>query len=81
MKDLPTTGSRRRLAKNMSIVITLGWFVTIALVITGLVTKEQVDLVGVTFDRWYVAMGMVMGIYALSENLAKQSHATLNKNV
>lgn len=80
MKYLPTTGSRKQLAKTMSIITTLGWFVTIICVLMGWVTKDQVDLIGVTFDRWYITLGMVMGIYALSENLAKHSHAVLNKN-
>ncbi len=80
MREIPTTYSRKRFAKNLSYIIT-GWAIlTIICVLTGAVTNEQVQMIGCTYDRWYIAMGMVMGIYTIGEVGAKNACANLNKS-
>lgn len=79
MAEIPTTYSRKKFAKNLSYIITAWALLTVVAVLSGSVTAEEVKLVGCTYDRWYIAMGMVMGIYTLGEVGAKNAHANMHR--
>jgi len=79
MTDIPTTESRKKFAKTLSWIVCIWALLTILAVMLGLATKEQVEMVGCTFDRWWVVMVFIMGIYTTGEIGSKHAYAMLNK--
>jgi hypothetical protein len=92
LKTIPTEGKIKRIAKGGIILTTLAWFATTFAVLIGstelingvkvfipLMDQSQADLVGVTFDRWWIAVGSFMAILAANDNGVKRSTVLLNK--
>jgi len=79
MKKIPTSGSRKQFTKNLSVFITIGYLITVVCVANNWISGEQVEAVGITFDRWWVAVGLVLTIFTTGEIGAKGAHAHMNK--
>ena len=79
LKTIPSEGKIKRIAKYALLLTTGGWFLTTAAVLAGLMDAEQAGLIGVTFDRWWVSVGVFMGLLAANDNGVKYSTAVLNK--
>lgn len=79
IKEIPDTGTRKVRIDAVCIVLTLGWILTILAVLNDWITEDQAKLVGVTFDRWWVGVGLMVGGWVASENAKKHSFAVLNK--
>lgn len=79
IKQLPNTGTQKGQRDMLFSLVTLGWILTIVALKLDWLTIEEVELVGVTFDRWWVAAGVFGGIYALGEFGRKKTDAALNR--
>ena len=79
LKKIPSEGKIKRIVKYALILTTGGWFLTTAAVLGGLMDAGQAELIGVTFDRWWVSVGVFLGVLAANDNGVKYSTALLNK--
>jgi len=79
MKQLSDTGTRKQRIDLICIVLTVGWLLTMIASSFGWVNAAWVSSFGVTFERWWVGVGLMIGGYVASENAKKQSEAYLNR--
>ena len=79
LKQLPHTSTRRDRIDAVCVALTIGYMLTTLAVFKGWMTEDQVAMVGVTFDRWWIGVGLMIGGYVASENAKKHSFAVLNK--
>ncbi len=81
LKTIPSEGKIKRITKYALLLTTGGWLLTTAAVLSGVMDAGQAELIGVTFDRWWVSVGVFLGVLAANDNGVKYSTALLNKPV
>lgn len=79
LKQIPDTGTRLNFARLVGVALSTGYVMTTIAVLNDLMTADQVALVGVTFERWWIGIGSTLLVYTGSENFKKHSIAVLNK--
>ena len=79
LKKIPSEGKIKRIVKYALILTTAGWFLTTIAVLSGYMDADQAALIGVTFDRWWMSVGVFVGVLAANDNGVKYSTAMLNK--
>ena len=79
MKTIPETGTRKKYKDYIFWLATVFAIIVIVLIAAEKVNKEQVELIMIVFTSWATLVGSMFGIYAISENIKKQSYAYLNK--
>ena len=79
LKTIPSEGKIKRIVKYALTLTTAGWFLTTIAVLSGYMDADQAALIGVTFDRWWVSVGVFVGVLAANDNGVKYSIATLNR--
>ena len=81
MKEIPSSGSRKKFAQYLSFFVTAGYLITVLCVLKGWITKDEIDFIGITYDRWWIAMGVVLTVFTTGEIGAKGAHAHMNKGI
>ena len=79
MQEIPSGGTRRKFTKFLSYMVTILYLITCLCVFTDTLSQDQVEAVGVTFDRWWRAVGVILAIYTTGEVGAKGAHAHMNR--
>lgn len=79
IRQLPNTGTQKENRDLINMIVTFAWFMSVVCAVQGYGDPATIETYGVTFQSWWIAVGVNYGIYTHGESQRKKADAILNQ--
>ena len=79
IKQLPNGGTQKGQRDLVFAIVSTAWIMSLVALKLDWFTLEELQTFGVTFNNWWIAVGVTGGIYTVGEIGRKNADAQMNK--
>ena len=79
IKQLPNNGTQKAQRDLVFSIVSAAWIMSLIALKFDWFTLEELQIFGVTFNDWWIAVGVTGGIYVVGEIGRKNADAQMNK--